>query len=153
MQTAAHLSNCSHIEVAYNYAMNTPRRNLVLSLWLLILVFPYTGLTKVWPAVRPLSDKLQPIEWLHILAHLVLFTSTVILLDYIFRVKINITSSFYIIVFILAVGIIQEALQLLVKGRLPNLSDGFDLTVDLIGGILGLGIVHLVRWRIPSAST
>ena len=119
------------------------RRQTVLLLWLYGLLFPITGLRERYPAFRLWFDGLFEPEWLHIVSHLILFSGLVVLVVYAFRMPLNRRTVAAVLMVILGVGMVQEGLQLLFKQRPFGWTEVFDFGVDLLGGMLGLGLVWL----------
>jgi hypothetical protein len=76
-------------------------------------------------------------EWAHIVGHLVVFSGLVILSLLIFRLPQNRRTAIILTVILLAVALVQEALQLQWKGRAFGWPEMFDLGVDLVGGMIG----------------
>lgn len=76
-------------------------------------------------------------EWMHILAHLVLYAVLVILLVTVFGLPLDRRAALKMIVLVLVVGISQELLQALDKGEFYLMGVVFDLGIDIAGGALG----------------
>jgi hypothetical protein len=139
--------------VKYNIRMRT---RLILGLWLLGILFPAIWLRQFFTGYRRVFDTLFGPEWMHIFMHLVLFSILGILLGMVFHLSFDRKGLFRLAVFILATGILQEAFQPLSQGislfQSPILrAAGFDLVIDLAGGVLGLLIFHWIsRIRIST---
>jgi hypothetical protein len=126
------------------------RKNLLLIAWLAGILFPVSWLRLVWPGFRAPFDAVFAPEWMHILSHLVLFAGLGALLAVIFNW--NSSRLLRAAVVILAAGVLQEILQALSSGNLLRYAL-FDLGVDLVGGLAGLGAAWLLRgWRRRSSA-
>ena len=83
-------------------------------------------------------------EWIHILAHMVLFGVLVVMVVRVFNLPFNIQTAILLGIMIIITGGLQEVLQLQAKGRAFGIPEVFDLYVDIVGGLLG----WLVFWLI-----
>ena len=135
----------------------------ILTLWLVGMIFPVNWLRRVSPTFRRHYDPLVPLEWVHVVMHMLLFAVLVILLIYVFQLPLNgeerssslkktrrvfpWRTALIVLGTILVVGIFQEILQLQVKGRAFWWYEVYDLAVDLAGGMFGLGIAGLIWGR------
>lgn len=128
------------------------KRKLFLFAWLFAMVFPLNWLRQEVGFIRRRFDPLFAAEWIHVVAHLVLFAGLVLLLWFVFNFPFNSRTAFMIGGLILLVGVIQEILQLQVKGRGFGWPEVFDLNVDLNGAALGYLIAWgLSNWRAGAA--
>jgi VanZ family protein len=126
------------------------RSFVVLSVWLLGILFPLAWLGRFSTTYQHAFDKIFGAEWMHILMHLILYVGLGILLYIAFRLKIDRRTFISVSLIILCVGILQEGMQFLSQGfTLPHttiISRGlFDLSMDLIGGLLGLVVMGKLR--------
>ena len=101
------------------------------------MIFPLNWLRKISSFVRHNFDSAFQAEWVHVVAHLVLFAGLVILAMLALRFPQNMKTAVLMTAILLAVAFAQEFLQLQVKGRAFGGPEMFDLGVDLIGGAIG----------------
>jgi VanZ family protein len=126
------------------------RSFVVLSLWLLGILFPLAWLGRFSTTYQRTFDTVFRAEWMHVLMHLILYVGLGMLLYIALRLKFNRRTFILMSLIILCVGILQEGMQFLSQGfTLPHttiISRGlFDLSVDLIGGLLGLVVMGKLR--------
>ena len=70
----------------------------------------------------------------------------VILLAYAFKLELNAKNIVLLLLAVLLVGMAQEGFQLVAtKHRPPGFPELFDLGVDTIGGLIGIGLLYLKR--------
>jgi glycopeptide antibiotics resistance protein len=117
------------------------RNKLLLSGWLLGMLFPLNWLRDRMPVIRRNFDFIFAPEWVHVIAHVALFAGLVILIAHTFHLKGGIKDTAVIFLVLLAVALLQETLQLPAKHRPPGWAEVFDLGIDLVGGLLGWWIV------------
>lgn len=117
----------------------------MLSVWVLLMVFPVALLRRL-PQMRRVMDALIGAEVMHLVAHSVLFAGLVILLACAFKVQLSTKNVVLLLLAVLLVGMAQEAFQLIAtKHRPPGFPELFDLGVDTIGGLIGIGLLYLKR--------
>lgn len=120
----------------------------ILILWLVGMIFPISWLRRVSPTFRHFFDPLIPLEWLHVVMHMLLFATFAVLVIYVFRLPLNGRTVLIVLGSLLVVGFFQEILQLWAKDRTFWWYEVYDLVVDLAGGVLGLGIAGLIWGRV-----
>ncbi|KAA3643286.1 MAG: hypothetical protein DWQ07_22485 [Chloroflexi bacterium] len=109
------------------------------------MVFPVALFRRI-PQIRPIMDTLIGTEVMHWIAHSVLFAGLVILLAYAFKLPLTLKNVALLLFAVLIVGAAQEAFQLIAtKHRPPGFPELFDLGVDMIGGLIGIGLLYLKR--------
>jgi hypothetical protein len=118
---------------------------IILGVWVLLILFPLAWLGSVNPSTRNFINWLLSPEWLHWVAHTVIFAVLVILILIQQRRQGNEVSLAALITIILVIGGTQELLQFLTSEyrSAPMIELGkssLDLMIDLAGGMLGLGI-------------
>lgn len=123
------------------------KRKLLLSAWVLAILFPLNWLRRQSPLLRRFFDAAFSAEWVHVLMHMLLYAVLVILLVYTFHLTPTFRTALILIGSILLIGIVQEAFQLIVKSRPWNCWDSFDLLVDLVGGAIGYGLSQFINSR------
>jgi hypothetical protein len=128
-----------------------------LLLWLLGMLFPLAWLSRFSLAYRQVFNAIFGLEWMHVLMHLILFAGLCILMTVVFKLRPGWRTASILAGAVLLAGITQEALQIFSQGVNPaGLTtglgrSGFDLMVDLSGGLLGLLAASLYfRERRPS---
>jgi hypothetical protein len=122
------------------------RTRLVLILWLIGLIFPMAWLGRFSTSYRSIFNTIFGPEWVHVVMHLALFTVLGIFLGASIRLNLDRGGIMLILAIVFGVGVLQESFQLFSQGIDPFYSvaqarAGFDLGVDLAGGLLGLGIL------------
>lgn len=113
------------------------------------MIFPLNWLRRESDFVRHNFDSVFLAEWAHVIAHLALFAGLVILVLYALRLPQNVKTALLVAAILLVVALLQEMLQLQVKGRAFGGPEWFDLGVDLVGGMIGwwiYGRLHRQRW-------
>jgi hypothetical protein len=103
---------------------------IALAALLAVALFPFGWLTEVWPAFDQLMGFLFASEAAHAVGHSVIFALVGSALLVAFP-ALRRRPGLYLLV-ILAIGIGQEAFQLLYKGRPVALNDVTDLGTDLV---------------------
>ncbi len=123
------------------------KRKLLLFLWLSGTIFPFNWLRQESPVLRKHFDALFSPEWIHIIGHLFIFCTLVILFLRTYQRPLNVRLVVGVIGLVFIVGGLQELLQLHAKARPFGWPELFDLGVDLVGGGLGGGLfaVYLRR--------
>lgn len=124
--------------------LQTHRPKVLVGLFLFVgaALVPYGWLASVWPLFGLLVDALFRAELAHIIGHFVLFAlvGTAVLTLYPHLVQRPCTY----FALILAIGLVQETLQLLTfKYRFFAAADLFDLVIDAAGaGVALLWFMH-----------
>jgi hypothetical protein len=113
------------------------KRTWILIGWICAMVFPLNWLRRESNFVRQNFDSFFRAEWVHVVAHLILFAGLVILVLYALRLPQNRKTAALMTMILLAVALAQEILQLQVKQRAFAGPEWFDLGVDLVGGAIG----------------
>lgn len=124
------------------------RVRLGLILWLSGLIFPLAWLGRFSSTYRRAFNLIFGREWVHILMHAVLFAVLGILLVSALKIPLNRRGLLLAVLATLGVGISQEYVQVFSQGITPYRAEviaqaSFDLITDLLGGIIGLGALHL----------
>ncbi len=110
---------------------------LLLFLWLAGMMTPLNWLQKEFAVLlRPLNFLIAP-EWVHILAHLILFSGLAVLIVRTFKLHLNWQTAVVLLVAILLTAGVQEVFQLQAKERGFGWPEVFDIGVDLMGGVVG----------------
>jgi len=132
------------------------RKALLLTLWLLGILFPAACLGRYSTAYRGAFNHLFGPEWTHVFMHLLIYAVLCLLLLVILPrtarpASLTWRSAPWLAGIVLAVGIAQESLQWLSQGVTPwqgvALSASlYDLGIDLSGALLGMAMVYL--WRV-----
>lgn len=112
-----------------------------------LALFPFGWLGGVWPKFGRRLDRVFATDWDHAIGHSGLFF-ILGLLALIFFPSLRARPWRYIAL-LSAVGIGQEAFQLLYKGRLMLFDHGRDLATDLLGIVAALAIVWI--WNMTMA--
>ena len=120
----------------------------LLLLWLLGILFPMAWLGKFSGQYRQIFNAIFAPEWMHWLMHAALYAGLAILLVVVFDLALNRRTVLLVLSAVFLVGIIQEGMQLFSRVQIINWNSVFDLGVDLIGAVIGLGVV----WGIRKAS-
>jgi hypothetical protein len=107
------------------------------------MLFPTAWLARQTRVTGFWFDYLTP-EWVHIVAHTVIFAGLAVMVLSLFR------RSHWLIyagtlLLALFVGILQESIQLAAAGLLPGPDELFDIGVDLTGALCGMSLVAVKR--------
>jgi VanZ family protein len=126
------------------------RKRLGLILWLVGLLFPLGWLGHFSVTYQRAFDAVFSPEWVHVGMHAGLYFVLGILLAHTLRVNTDWQGVLLVMGIILGVGVLQELFQLFSQGIDPFQSvaqarAGFDLSVDLAGGLLGLGVLAFYK--------
>jgi len=126
------------------------RTRLGLILWLLGLLFPLAWLRQFSTAYRRSFDVIFGPEWVHVILHVALYAVLGILLGRVLRISLDRGGILLVLAIVFGTGILQEFFQLFSQGidpfmRTAQARAGFDLGVDLAGGLLGLGVLALYK--------
>jgi len=113
------------------------RQRVLLFLFVLAIIFPLNWLREESAFLRTHLDPGLAPEWVHVIAHLTLFSLLVFFILRVFHLPVDLKTLMILLAVVLAVGMAQELLQLPTKGRAFGGPEVFDLGVDLLGGTLG----------------
>ncbi len=114
---------------------------LLLFLWLAGMITPLNWLQKEFAVLlRPLNFLIAP-EWVHILAHLILFSGLAVLIVRTFKLSLNLRTAVVLLTAILLTAGMQEVFQLQAKERGFGWPEVFDIGVDLMGGVVGSSLL------------
>ncbi|MDE0143457.1 MAG: hypothetical protein OXI80_12945 [Caldilineaceae bacterium] len=120
------------------------KRNLFLILWTLGILTPVAWLVRPSPAVYRLFNTLFSPAWMHIFMHSLLFAVLGVLLMQrlpgTLARRVGLT-----LAYVLCAAILQEGFQLLSRQAVLHPDNLFDIGVDMLGGLLGVGAVLGVR--------
>jgi len=123
------------------------RSRLVLLLWLLGILFPMAWLGRFSPAYRRAFEAIFAPEWMHWIMHALLFGGLVALFVIVLRLNLDRKTALIALALVFGVGFLQEVFQALSQGSFSLAGSVFDLGVDLVGGLLGLGVVYVLRTK------
>jgi glycopeptide antibiotics resistance protein len=123
---------------------------VILGLWLAGILFPLAWLGRFSPLYRRVFDHLFGAEWAHIVMHAALYVILGVLVIAVAKLPRGLRTVLAVIVSVLAIGVLQEAFQFISQGGgllRPEIlaHSAFDLTVDLVGGLLALLLVYLFK--------
>ena len=123
------------------------RSRLVLLLWLLGILFPIAWLGRFSLAYRRTFEAIFAPEWMHWFTHALLFGGLVALFVIVLRLNLDRKTALIALALVFGVGFLQEVFQALSQGSFSLAGSVFDLGVDLVGGLLGLGVVYVLRTK------
>jgi VanZ family protein len=116
---------------------------LWLILWIAGILFPMEFLARVWPAFGGICNTIFAPDWMHIIMHRLLYGALVFLLAQAIP-PVSSKAMLALVGLDLLVGFLQEGLQLLSAGMWPGWPpEILDLSVDLIGASMGIGLSRL----------
>lgn len=121
------------------------KRFALLFLWLLGILFPMAWLGKFSARYQQIFNAIFAPEWMHWIMHAVLYAGLTVLFVLVFDLPLIGRKVLIVPGVVLLVGIIQESLQLFSGVQVVSWNSGFDLGVDLIGAVVGLGVVWGIR--------
>jgi hypothetical protein len=126
------------------------RARLILCLWLAGILFPLAWFGRFSPLYRRVFDFIFGAEWVHIAMHAALYVVLGILVIAMIRFPRRLRPALAVAIIVLAVGLLQETFQFISQGGGPLrpgilAHSAFDLGVDLLGGFIGLFLVHLFK--------
>ena len=106
------------------------------------IIAPIGWLAERSPSTGRVFDWVFHAEWMHIFMHSLLYLLLALVTCLIFRSLAHtslrlIWLAGLVLALVLAVGLLQEGMQLLTRGRAFGSPELFDLGVDLLGGLLG----------------
>ena len=122
------------------------KRKLPLLLWITGTIFPLNWLRQESALIRRHFDSIFSPERVHIIGHLLIFSTLAVLFLRTNRWPLNRNAVIWLLGLILMSGGLQELLQLPTKGRALGAPEIFDLCVDMVGGILGLFFFLIYKW-------
>jgi hypothetical protein len=119
------------------------RSRLVLLLWLVGILFPMAWLGRFSPTYRRAFDAIFAPAWMHWFTHALLFGVLAALFVIVLRINLDRKTTWIGFALVLGVGFFQETFQVLSGGSFSLAGSVIDLGVDLMGGLLGLGVVYV----------
>jgi len=124
------------------------RHRIGLLIWIAGLLFPIASLGRVSTSYQQALVRFFGPEWVHIALHLVIYMGFTLLVLKVDQRLQNLSGIWKALAFAILVGIAQESLQWLSSGYHPGWGailrgSIFDLEVDLIGVLIGVGIFQL----------
>ena len=134
------------------------KRNLFLIFWTNGILMPVAWLVRPSPVAYRIFNTLFSPVWMHILMHTLLFAVLGALLmqrlSGTLARRVGLTRAL-----VLAAAILQEGFQLLSRQSVLHPDNLFDITVDMLGGLLGVGAalgvqkIAVRRARLPLVLT
>lgn len=122
------------------------KRYLFLVFWTIGILMPVAWLVRPSPVAYRIFNTLFSPAWMHILMHSLLFAVLGALLmqslSGTLARRVGLT-----LALVLVAAILQEGFQLLSRQSVLHLDNLFDITVDMLGGLLGVLAVLTVRKR------
>lgn len=117
--------------------------------WVIGILYPIASTRFFSPSLNSLFDSLFSPDWVHVVAHLLLYIGLGLIAFQVFSLTFSWKSLFQILGLALLVGLGQELLQSAGTGLfyLPGVL--FDLGVDMAGGLIGWALAGLFRRRSP----
>ena len=113
------------------------KRYLFLVFWTIGILMPVAWLVRPSPVAYRIFNTLFSPAWMHILMHSLLFAVLGALLmqslSGTLARRVGLT-----LALVLVAAILQEGFQLLSRQSVLHLDNLFDITVDMLGGLLGL---------------
>jgi VanZ family protein len=123
------------------------RNRLWILLWVLGILFPMAFLGKLWPGFGRVFNALFAPDWMHVVMHGFLYLVLGILLTLALR-PAGPRTYILLLGLALAVGVLHEGVQLLAAGAWPGWgAELLDISVDMVGAYLGVGLAVLYRKR------
>ncbi|MEJ2757756.1 MAG: VanZ family protein, partial [Anaerolineales bacterium] len=110
------------------------KRKLLVLFWLGAMLVPLNLLQTYTGDLQFVLLRLLSSELAHVVGHLFLFSMLVVIVLSVFQPPLNWRTAFLVTGMIVAVGLGQEFMQLIAKGRGFGGPEVFDLGVDLAGG-------------------
>ena len=99
------------------------------------------------PAYQRAFDAIFAPEWMHWFMHALLFGGLAALFVIVLHLNLDRKTAWIALALALGVGFFQETFQALSQGSFSLAGSVFDLGVDLVGGLLGLGVVYVFRTK------
>lgn len=122
------------------------KRYLFLVFWTIGILMPVAWLLRPSPVAYRIFNTLFSPAWMHILMHSLLFAVLGALLmqslSGTLARRVGLT-----LALVLVAAILQEGFQLLSRQSVLHLDNLFDISVDMLGGLLGVLAVMTVRKR------
>ncbi len=130
-------------------------KKLFLVIWVAGILFPAAWASQYNPTTAAIFNRVFAQNWVHVLAHSVLYA---ILGGLIFSLVVPRSQQspasggqvLALISITLALGILQEGLQIITAGAPFTHEEFFDLRVDILAGLAGMALV--AYWRGKSRS-
>lgn len=123
-----------------------PIRIMILIFWIAGMLYPVNLLASNNAEVKTVFGQVADTEFSHVVAHLLLYGSFVLLAVLLLRLPFSLRTGLFLLGAVVLIGIGQEILQLEIKGRIFGGPELFDLQVDVAGGYLGWRLSYFVRW-------
>jgi len=115
-------------------------------LWLIGILFPVAWFSSLTTETTAWFNQVFGPLWVHIVMHAGLYLVLALCLAWLagdhWRQRWPL-----ILAAVVLVGVLQEMVQMWGAGRWPGADEVFDLTVDVSGGLIGLGLFALARSR------
>lgn len=119
------------------------RFRIWLVLWIAGILFPMEFLARVWPSFGRIFNPIFAFDWVHVLMHAFLYTVLAFLLAQWFA-PISRQNVLVLVGLGVLVGCLQESLQILsMHARTSWPAEIEDLSVDLAGTLIGIGLARL----------
>lgn len=124
-----------------------------MAVWIAGILFPMAWASQTIPGFQLWFNTVFAPDWTHILMHGLLYavlTAALLALrpmgvSCVLRARGRGPSTVFLVLSLaLAVGLLQEGVQLLPSGRLPGLHELLDLAVDMAGAIVGLAVMFFI---------
>ena len=134
------------------------KRYLFLIFWTIGILMPVAWLVRPSPVAYRIFNTLFSPVWMHILMHTLLFA----VLGALLMQRLSGTLARRVgltLALVLAAAILQEGFQLLSRQSVLHPDNLFDITVDMLGGLLGVGAalgvqkIAVRRARLPLVLT
>ena len=113
------------------------KRNLLLLFWIIGILMPVAWLVRPSPVAYRIFNTLFSPAWMHVLMHSLLFA----VLGALLMQRLSGTPARRVgltLTLVLAAAILQESFQLLSRQSVLHPDNLFDITVDMLGGLLGV---------------
>ncbi|MAT43461.1 MAG: hypothetical protein CL609_14085 [Anaerolineaceae bacterium] len=114
------------------------KTKIFLFAWILILILPMVWVVRINPRLDLWFNTFFAPEWMHIVAHILLFIVVGFLVPWVLfdqsPIKTTLKNTVWVV---LGIGLIQEVFQLVVKQRGFGRNEVFDLLIDLIASLTG----------------
>lgn len=121
------------------------KRKLLVLFWLGAMLVPINLLQTYTGDLRFVILRLLSSELAHVAGHLFLFSMLVVIVLAVFQPPLNRRTALLTAGMVLAVGLGQEFLQLIAKGRGFGGPEVFDLGVDMVAGVVGWQVTRWLR--------
>lgn len=120
------------------------KRNLLLLVWIIGILMPVAWLLRPSPVAYRIFNTLFSPAWMHIVMHCLLFA----VLGALLMQRLSGTPARRIgltLALVLGAAVLQEGFQLLSRQSVLHPDNLFDITVDMLGGLLGVSTVLAFR--------